>query len=346
MKSLLRGALIAAALAGSALGVAAWLAVRSLDQPLQVDAAIRFKVPAGASVLRVARELHARGYLSAPRVWAWTARRQGAAGSIKAGEYQLEPGLTPRELLARMVRGEVVFYTFTIVDGWRVRDLLDALRRNADVVHTLPADVGSGLMPLLGAAAGPAEGQFLPETYRFESETTDVELLRRAHQAMVDELAGDWLARDPGNPLKSAEELLIMASIVEKETANPTELARVAGLYLHRLVIGMRLQADPTVIYGLGEAYDGSLHSVDLRTDGPYNTYTRTGLPPTPIALPGAAALRATATPEDTQALYFVASDQDDGTHVFSATLQQQNIAVARYVAHQRAKAAAAVPKP
>ena len=342
MRRTLRAGLLAVALGCAGLATVAWLAVRSLDEPLVVGNGLRFKVPAGASFSRVAADLHARGILASPRAWAWYARRGGEAGAIKAGEYLLDPGLTPRGLLGRMVRGEVVFFTFTIVDGWRVQDMLDALRRNPDVVHTLQVTGPAELLQAIGETPGPAEGQFLPETYRFESDTTDIELLRRAHQGLVQELATDWLGRDADNPLKSPGELLIMASIVEKETAAPAELARVAGLYLHRLAIGMRLQADPTVIYGVGEAYDGELHTVDLRTDGPYNTYTRAGLPPTPISLPGAAALRAAANPEKTEALYFVASDRDDGTHVFSATLQQQNAAVARYVAHRRAQAGAA----
>ena len=342
MRRSVRAAIILLALGCAAVAMAAWLAVRSLDEPLSVAGAVRFKVPAGANFWQVASALHARGILASPRAWAWYARREGLAGSIKAGEYQLDPGLTPRGLLGKMVRGEVVFFTFTIVDGWRVQDMLEALRKNPDIVHTPGAATAAGLLQAIGAAPGPAEGQFLPETYRFDSDTTDLELLRRAHEALAHELATDWLARDPDSPLKSPEELLIMASIVEKETATAAELARVAGLYLHRLSIGMRLQADPTVIYGLGDAYDGQLHGVDLRADGPYNSYTRTGLPPTPISLPGVAALRAVANPERTDALYFVASDRDDGTHVFSATLEAHNAAVARYVAHQRAKAAAA----
>ena len=181
-----------------------------------------------------------------------------------------------------------------------------------------------------------AEGQFLPETYRFIGGTTDIELLRQAHTALVHELDAAWANRDQDVPLHSASELLIMASIVEKESGLPQELPKIAGLYLHRLSIGMRLQADPTVIYGLGERYDGSIHTVDLQTDGPYNTYTRVGLPPTPIALPGAAVIRATARPEKTDAIYFVASTKGDGSHVFSATLEQHNAAVAAYVAHQR----------
>jgi UPF0755 protein len=163
-----------------------------------------------------------------------------------------------------------------------------------------------------------------------------MELLRQAHAALVHELTVAWADRDPDLPLHSSNELLIMASIVQKESGLPQELARIAGLYLHRLNMGMRLQADPTVIYGLGERYDGDIHTVDLRADGPYNTYTRAGLPPTPISLPGAAVIRATARPEKTDAVYFVASTRGDGSHVFSATLELHNAAVAAYVAHQR----------
>jgi UPF0755 protein len=166
--------------------------------------------------------------------------------------------------------------------------------------------------------------------------TSDIELLKGAHAALAHELEAAWADRDPEIPLHNAYELLIMASIVEKETALPQELGKIAGLYLHRLAIGMRLQADPTVIYGMGERYEGDIRTVDLRTDGPYNSYTRTGLPPTPIALAGAAAIRATARPEKTDALYFVASPKGDGSHVFSATLEQHNAAVAAYLARKR----------
>jgi len=238
-----------------------------------------------------------------------------------------------------MVIGQVLLHSFTIVDGWRVQDMLEALRRNPDIAATLPqtnAAAQAQLMSKLGASGTDAEGQFLPETYRFIGGTTDVEVLRQAHAALVKELEAAWASREPDVPLHSPGELLIMASIIEKESGLPQELPKIAGLYLHRLAIGMRLQADPTVIYGLGQNYDGDIHSVDLRTDGPYNTYTRSGLPPTPIALAGAAALHATARPEKTDALYFVASAKGDGSHVFSATLEQHNAAVAAYVAHQR----------
>jgi UPF0755 protein len=318
-----------------------WRGFHSLDSPLHLAAPLRFKVPSGASFARVAGELAAQGVVANPRAWTWYARIKGLASAVKAGEYEVQPGTTPRELLAKMVNGQVLLHSFTIVDGWRVQDLLDAMRRNPDIAGTLPEHANfpahaNELMARLGSPGTDAEGQFLPETYRFIAGTTDIELLRQAHAALVRELDAAWTNRDPELPLHSSNELLIMASVVEKESGLPQELPKIAGLYLHRLSIGMRLQADPTVIYGLGERYDGNIHTVDLQTDGPYNTYTRVGLPPTPIALAGAAVIRATARPEKTDAIYFVASAKGDGSHVFSATLERHNAAVAAYVAHQR----------
>jgi UPF0755 protein len=320
-------------------GAEIWLNMRSLDEPLQIAAPLTFKVPAGARLARVAADLATRGVLARPHALLLYARWKGTASAIKAGEYQLEPGVTPRSLLDKLVAGQVLLHSLTIVDGWRVQDLLAAMRRNPDVLATLPA-TSVDVMEKLGMPGVNAEGQFLPETYRFAGGTTDVELLREAHAALTRILNAAWMNRDLGVPLHSIDELLIMASIVEKESGLPEELPKIAGLYLHRLKIGMRLQADPTVIYGLGDSYDGDLHTVDLRTDGPYNTYTRTGLPPTAIALPGAAAIEATAHPENTDALYFVASGRGDGSHVFSATLEQHNAAVAQYLARQRQRAA------
>jgi len=316
-------------------GFVFWSGVRSLDQPLQLAAPLRYKVPAGASFAHVAADLGALGVVPQPRAWILFARWKGLAAGVKAGEYEIQPGSTPRELLARMVRGDVLLHSFTIVDGWRVQDMLAALRRNPDIVLTLPS-APVDLMAKFGAPGTDPEGQFLPETYKFESGTTDVELLQRAHAALSRELAAAWDGRDTSQPLKTPMDLLILASIVQKESSLPQELPKIAGLYLHRLAIGMRLQADPTIIYGLGERYDGSIHTVDLRTDGPYNSYTRTGLPPTPIALPGAPAIRASARPEATDAIFFVASGKGDGSHVFSATLAEENAAVSKYLASQR----------
>jgi UPF0755 protein len=323
----------------AAAGTEIWAELRSLDEPLNVAAPLRIKVSIGSRFSRVATDLAAQGVVAHPRAWVLYARWKGVAAAIKAGEYEIEPGMTPRGLLEKMVSGQVLLHSLTIVDGWRVEDLLLAMRRNPDILATLPAQV-TNLMERLGFPGLNAEGQFLPETYRFPSGTTDLELLRQAHVALTHVVDAAWAAREPTLALQNAYELLTMASIVEKESGLPQELPKIAGLYLHRLSIGMRLQADPTVIYGLGESYDGSVHTVDLRTDGPYNTYTRTGLPPTPIALAGAAAINATAHPETTDAIYFVASGKGDGSHVFSATLEQQNAAVAQYLARQRQKAA------
>jgi UPF0755 protein len=335
------GIALAVLLLGAAAAAVLGSGVRSLDAPLRLTAPMRFKVTPGASFAHVATELATQGLVAQPRAWILYARLKGLAPAVKAGEYEILPGTTPRELLMKMVNGQVLLHSLTIVDGWRVQDLLDALRRNPDIVSTLPEQTaltvtGATIMTKLGAPGTDAEGQFLPETYRFIGGTTDIELLRQAHTALVRELDAAWTDRAPDLPLRSANELLIMASIVQKESGLPQELAKIAGLYLHRFKLGMRLQADPTVIYGLGEQYDGDIHTVDLRTDGPYNTYTRAGLPPTPIALAGAAVIRATARPEKTDALYFVASTKGDGSHIFSATLEQHNAAVAAYVAHQR----------
>jgi UPF0755 protein len=316
-----------------------WSGIRSLDEPLRLAAPVRFKVIPGASFARVAAELAAQGVIANPRAWVVYARLRGLASLVKAGEYEIQVATTPRELLTKMVNGQVLLHSFTIIDGWRAQDMLGALRRNPDVMSTL-TDKAPNLMERLGFSRLDPEGQFLPETYRFVAGTTDIELLRQAHAALTRELDAAWADRDPDLPLRDSHELLIMASIVEKESGLPQELGLIAGLYLHRLSIGMRLQADPTVIYGMGDRYDGDIRTVDLRTDGPYNTYTRVGLPPTPIALAGAAAIHAAAHPERTDAIYFVASPKGDGSHVFSATLEKHNAAVASYVAHQRHKAA------
>jgi UPF0755 protein len=316
-----------------------WFGMRSLDEPVRLAEPLRFKVPSGARFARVAAELAAQGVIVNPRAWVFYARWSRLAPAVKAGEYEIQPGTTPRELLTKMVNGQVLLHSFTIIDGWRVQDLLAALRRNPDIISIL-GDAAPNLMDKLGLPGVDPEGQFLPETYRFVANTTDIELLRQAHAALTKELDAAWMGRDPDLPLRDSRELLIMASIVEKESGLPQELGLIAGLYLHRLQIGMRLQADPTVIYGMGDRYEGDIRTVDLRTDGPYNTYTRVGLPPTPIALAGAAAIRAAARPEKTDAIYFVASPKGDGSHVFSPTLEKHNAAVASYLAHQRQKAA------
>jgi len=328
-----------AALLLAAASAALWRGVRGLDRPLHLSTLTVYRVLPGASLAHVAADLTARGVLRDPHLWVWYARWHGLAAAVRAGEYAIRPGTTPRGLLQQMVKGEVLLHTFTIVDGWRVADLLAALRRDSYLRTTLPP-MPADLMAKFAAPGESPEGQFLPETYKFPLGTSDVALLAMAHKALLAELQSAWKQRDANLPLQDPEQLLIVASIVEKETALPAERQKIAGVYLHRLAIGMRLQADPTIIYGLGERYGGSLHSADLRHDGPYNTYTRAGLPPTPIALAGAAAIEASAHPEIGDALYFVASEKGDGSHIFSATLAQQDAAVGRYLSRLRRKAA------
>jgi UPF0755 protein len=339
----LRIAAVLLVLAAIAAGIGFRTAMATLDQPSALQTPLIYQVPVHARFAQVANDLQARGVIQHPVIWRWYARWQGKAALIKAGEYSIPPGITPRKLLQQLIDGQVLLHAFTIVDGWQVREMLDALRRSADVRHTLP-DHPADLMARLGLPAGHPEGQFLPETYKFPAGTTDVMLLNIAHTALVKELDAAWAQRDARVPLRTPQELLTLASIVEKETGLPEERAKIAGVYVQRLITGMRLQADPTIIYGLGDEYDGDIRSADLRTDGPYNTYTRAGLPPTPIALPGAAAIQASARPDITGALYFVASGKGDGGHVFSKTYEEHSQAVARYLQALKHRNAPATP--
>jgi len=251
--------------------------------------------------------------------------------AIKTGEYQLDPGILPRELLQLLSSDAVVQYRFTLVEGWTFTQLLQALAKDDVLKQTLvrdPDKVGTVMISSLGVDH--PEGWFLPETYQFTRGGSDSEILERAHQAMEKELGSAWEARTNDLPLNSPYELLILASIIEKETGKADERRQIAGVFIRRLQQGMRLQTDPTVIYGLGDSFDGNIRRRDLETDTPYNTYTRSGLPPTPIAMPGRASLLAAAQPDAGDAIYFVA----DGTggHTFSATLQEHQIAVKRLI--------------
>lgn len=287
-------------------------------------------VERGAAFAAVARDFQRRGWVTDARVLSLYARWHGLAGRVKAGEYRAEPGMSAAELLQAMVAGEVVEYPFTVVEGWRFREMWEALRAHPAIETTLPADAdGAAVMAAIGREGVHPEGRFLPETYRFPRGTTDVEFLRRANRDLERVLEAAWAERQEGLPLDSAEEALILASIIEKETGVAEERRRIAGVFARRLERGMRLQTDPTVIYGMGDAYDGNIRRQDLRRDTAYNTYTRAGLPPTPIALAGEAAIRAAVDPADGESLYFVS--RGDGTHKFSATLEEHNRAVQRY---------------
>ncbi|HEU4617185.1 MAG TPA: endolytic transglycosylase MltG [Gammaproteobacteria bacterium] len=333
---------VIAAVLVCAAAIGAYSAWRTLDAPLALPSgagATLFDVPSGSSLKKVGAELARRGILDHPRILTWYARLGGKARHIHAGEYELEPGLTPRGLLEKLVAGRVYLHQFTIVEGWRFDELLHALRAQPAIASTTLD--GSGIMAELGEPDVPPEGQFFPDTYKFPRGTSDVDFLRRAHEAMRKRLADAWAARDSGISISTPYEALILASIVEKESALAAERRKIAGVFNARLARGMRLQTDPTVIYGLGSAFDGDLRSSDLVKDTPYNTYTRTGLPPTPIALPSEESIEAVVHPDTSGALYFVATGLPDGSHYFSTTLEEHNAAVRRYLERVRAAAAA-----
>jgi UPF0755 protein len=331
-------------LIGAALGLAVSLicaalalafAWRALNTPLEInEARVFFIVPVGSSLARVSRSLSEQELLEHPRLLTWYGRLAGAATRIHAGEYVLEPGTTPIALLEKLVAGQVHLHQVTIIEGWRFADLQRVVRGHPAIEAT-ELD-GAALMHELGKPDVHPEGQFLPDTYTFPRGTTDVQLLRWAHDSLVQILEDAWGRRAPNIQLSSPYDALIMASIIEKETALDSERRRIAGVFNERLKRGMRLQTDPTVIYGLGEEFDGNLRRVDLTTDTPYNTYTRFGLPPTPIALPSAASIEAAINPEESDALYFVATGLPDGSHYFSATLEEHNRAVQRYLERLR----------
>ncbi|HHH36011.1 MAG TPA: endolytic transglycosylase MltG [Gammaproteobacteria bacterium] len=301
----------------------------SVRTPLQLDAPVRLQVAPGDTLTAVARALHRQGILAHPRYLIWYARWEGAADRIQAGEYALQPGMTPAQLLQRLRAGEVVQYPLTIPEGWTFRQMLQALEKSEILRHTLAGMDDAAIMVRLGHPGEHPEGRFYPDTYLFPRGTSDLDILRRAYEAMERRLDREWAQRAPGLPYRTPYEALIMASIIEKETAVPEERPRIAGVFVRRLQRGMRLQTDPTVIYGLGESFDGNLRRRDLERPGPYNTYLRRGLPPTPIALPGGEAIHAALHPAPGDALYFVA--RGDGSHQFSRTIEEHNAAVRRY---------------
>ncbi|MEO8746361.1 MAG: endolytic transglycosylase MltG [Rhodanobacter sp.] len=297
--------------------------------PLQVTAQEHsIDIARGSSFRGIVDQLRQRG-LTRANAWYWRAlaAQMHVAGKLRAGEYALTPGLTPRQLLSNMASGRVVQHDFTIVDGWTFSELRKALAAAEFLRHDSAKLDDAEVMRRAGAAGEAPEGRFLPETYACVKGESDLELLKRSHQAMVKTLAALWPHRDPDLPLTTPYDALILASIVERETGRADERARIAGVFVRRLEEHMLLQTDPTVIYGMGASYAGNLRKIDLTTDTPFNTYTRPGLPPTPIALPGKPALLAALHPAPGSALYFVA--RGDGSHVFSDTLEEHNRNVA-----------------
>ncbi|HSR65598.1 MAG TPA: endolytic transglycosylase MltG [Xanthomonadaceae bacterium] len=294
-------------------------------------------VAPGDSLARVVAKLRAAGVAAGSTAeWQLLARQLGAAGRIQVGEYALEPGTTPRDLLERMRAGKVISHRFTIVEGWNIRELRAALAKSQPLGHKAGELDDAALMRALGHAGEHPEGRFLPETYAYVRGDSDLDVLRRAHEAMEQALDAAWDARAADLPLRSKDEALILASLVEKETGVADERPQIAGVFLRRLQLGMRLQTDPTVIYGMGTRYAGNIHKADLLADNPYNTYTRAGLPPTPIAMPGKAALQAATHPAPGDALYFVAVGDGSGRHVFTRSLAEHQAAVQAYLQRYR----------
>lgn len=295
------------------------------------------EVESGAAFAVVSQRLGEQGVVSHPDWYRWYARLTGEASAIKAGEYRIKNGATPRSLLKQLVAGSVLQYSFTIVEGWSFKDLMAALERQPLIKHTVTRHDWPQIAMAIEATEEHPEGLFLPETYHYPKLTRDIDILRQAYQLLHAALAEEWLVRDSSLPLKNPYEALILASIVEKETARADERSRISGVFIRRLQNGMRLQTDPTVIYGVGDAFDGNLTRRHLQTDTPYNTYRRNGLPPTPIALAGKAAIRAALHPADGDEVYFVATGLPDGSHKFSATKDEHDAAVAEYLRRLRA---------
>ena len=288
-----------------------------------------YTIPAGTSLKQLAFDLQRHGIIDQPRFFVMLGRELDAARSLKTGEYTLLRGMTPRSLLEQVTDGQVIQYSLTVIEGQTFREMLARIASHAVIEHTLEGLDDGEIMARLGHPGEHPEGRFLPDTYNFPRSTTDLAFLQRAYNAMTDQLQQAWEERQEGLPFKSPEEALILASIVEKETGRAEERPVIAGVFVRRLQKGMKLQTDPTVIYGMGASFDGNIRLRDLRKDTPYNTYTRSGLPPTPIALPGADAIHAVLHPAEGNSLYFVA--MGEGRHYFSSTLKQHNLAVDKF---------------
>jgi len=301
-------------------------------QPMQISGVsypIDFSIHRGTALKTASEELHQSGVLSHPWAFVLLARLKGQAGEIKAGSYALEQAVTPLELLRKITQGDTILGKLALIEGWTFQDVRRSVAANPALRHDTVNMTDAELLQAVGASETHPEGLFFPDTYFFDKGSSELALYKRAYHAMQENLAASWAMRSPGLPYRTPYEVLIMASVIEKETGAADERPLIASVFINRLRIGMRLQTDPTVIYGLGPQFDGNLRRADLLADTPYNTYTRAGLPPTPIALPGLAAIQAALNPEASKALYFVA--KGGGRHVFSDNLDAHNRAVNRY---------------
>jgi UPF0755 protein len=315
-----------------------WIAMqRAATRPGAAVAVQEFEVARGAPLRSILRSLEQKQLIGSARHLELYLRccQRGTSFTgegIKAGHYRIAPGQSPLAILRQLTEGRVVLEQVTIIEGWTFAQMRTELEHHQAIQTTLSARTDAEVMQALQNPGLSAEGRFAPDTYSFAPGTTDLQLLRMAFEAQRHVLEDAWNSRQPDLPFATMDEALVMASIVEKETGLASERARVAGVFVNRLRKGMRLQSDPTVIYGIRDHYDGNIRKSDLTSDTPYNTYTRAGLPPTPIALPGRDSIVATLHPEKTDALFFVATGDGSGGHYFSATVSEHNQAVQRYL--------------
>lgn len=316
-----------------------WLEFRDYaDTPLSFNGSeYRYTIESGKTLKRIARELQQQGLIKNADKLVWLARLQGDANHILLGEYEFSQGNTVQDLLNKFVSGDVKRYSLTLVEGWNIHQLLQAVNDDPVLQHHLQGLDHEQIMQRLGHPGEHPEGRFFPDTYQFSRGMSDIDFLKRAYDKMQQVLQEEWPRRISGLPYRDTYQALIMASIVEKETAVPSERAAIAGVFVRRLEKQMRLQTDPTVIYGLGLSFDGNLKKRHLQdVTNPYNTYKLKGLPPTPIALAGREAIQAALNPQPGEALYFVA--RGDGSHHFSATLDEHNQAVVKYQLNGRVR--------
>lgn len=313
-------------------GAVAWDANRLLQAPLPLSQAEPLEIAPGSSLGTALSGLQARGIMQPPRLSLYLrlyARFTGVSGRIKAGEYELAPGLNPLDLLALMVEGKTRLHELRLTEGWTFAQAVKLMREHPAIRQTRPEATSEELMTAIGRTGTHPEGRLFPDTYRFPKGTTDIDFLRRAADAMEQALAAEWEGREADLPYATPEEALTMASIIEKETGAAFERPQIGGVFVRRLRMGMRLQTDPTIIYGLGASFDGNIRKADLLADNPYNSYTRDGLPPSPICLPSRAAIHAALHPAPGSAIFFVS--KGDGTHQFSDSLADHEAAVRRF---------------
>ncbi|NWG31319.1 MAG: endolytic transglycosylase MltG [Rhodocyclaceae bacterium] len=329
MRLLKRLSWLAFLLAAGFAGWMAWFASAAIPLQLNPDGVVDFDIRPGLGLKGAALAMRDAGVGIRPWQFALLGRLAGRDRNIKAGSYEIGAGITAWQLLEKLTAGDVTQTEIVIVEGKTFRDLRALLDHHPDLRHDTAGLSDTEILQRIGATETHPEGRFFPDTYLFARQSSDLTIYRRAWQAMQRRLATAWENRDPSVPYKNADEALIMASIIEKETGQAADRGRIASVFVNRLKLGMPLQTDPTVIYGMGDKFDGNLRKRDLQTDTPWNTYTRTGLPPTPICLPGMAAIEAALHPPKTDLLYFVA--RGDGSSEFSRTLEEHNRAVAKY---------------